>query len=1085
MADILADLCETLPDVDDPDYVKKINNKKEFLFSDYVPKTFGDPRSHQVNAFRQWGSQSPSQSAFLFWRTGAGKGRYIAKMMEYIADHPQRFQSTKNSHRFLVIVQASVIPQWKTELEKHEVFTSAKLRNKNTSYKVTGREVALTFSISKVVKLMRLDKFAAELRYKTPEEITKMYSTDILVLDEAHLVRTDQVLDDNEIEEFQVKERPVKGKRSTKGDDEMERKINYIQMRRLFRYAKCPMKIVMTATPMFDKPYELASVTSLLLPPERQINIEDFEEARKAGKEVLKAYLEPKLRGMVSFVGQKKHHVKVIDEGEQFYYTNEEEEEVLSNMKIYEVKMGPEQEKVYLKIRQNEDIGGGKKEAFYSKSRQALNSIYINPFDSEKNTRLGFEYNPKDSKGRLKPPEIRDLWHVVIDPPIKKLEGDNDQKRSNLEPHRFTYRYESELFAHCKPRNPNLKLYEEGGELDMERLEVIRRQSAKNAEIILLTHQNFLYQGEGEMVYYYNKLVKSGGGIPLGMDFDLMGYERFIGLTDDIDKMTKRPRYAYITGEPGSTAARNRNIRKIANHPKNLYGEYLRIVITSDVSSTGLSFLNVRKFIHGGTDFNLTRQPEGRTIRTDSHMFFPKERQKFVRRFFMAAALNDGRQTIDHSIWGTVEEKTRDIYPVEEVIEDISTDKFFNQNREADLYKYNPEKLPYDLSTYHLHWAQDEISVIESKIRHAFKMKNSWTLDEIAKMFEYDHDISTIIWTLTLMIERNDIVEDRFGLPWLLQHQNNQFALTPYIQNSVLIDGKTVSDIMSHQYTKIVHIAEPENFERIAKKEIKVNLDSTSQQDESSISDFVTKWNTFNSLQKLVYLEKALAKKIKNKDIALFILKKLDAVWFKDNDIIFHYYDDTKVNGNEGAFQNNRLKIDSKTEGTKMRILTSGSSEFRDATIQETERANKIVNDLWKTQEKQFFQEQKGEFFIIENVSSDGKIRIRRKGNNVKFKADGTIDMRTVPRGIIPTNFKPAQVLELLWSVKVPSGTEDTITPGRIDMLKVVKEKDKNANEYDNEKLKFYYSWVKYNTLKQMTDALIKYGKEKGFYARR
>ena len=236
MSITLADLCEVNPDFDDPKYKEKISNKKEFKFADYVPDQFGDPRNHQLNTWRQWGPQAPPASIAFFWRTGAGKGRVIAKIMEMIADNPRRFENKENTQRFIIIVQASVIPQWKTELAKHDVFTTAKLRDPASRYKNMGKEQALSISISKVVKLMKIDEFSIELRTKTPEQIRKAWSTDILVLDEAHVVRSKTVLTDDEIKEFDVKEKKKGFEKRTKDLDEEGQKINYMQMRRLFLY---------------------------------------------------------------------------------------------------------------------------------------------------------------------------------------------------------------------------------------------------------------------------------------------------------------------------------------------------------------------------------------------------------------------------------------------------------------------------------------------------------------------------------------------------------------------------------------------------------------------------------------------------------------------------------------------------------------------------------------------------------------------------------------------------------------------------------------------------------------------------------
>src|SRR5690606_24903635 len=154
-------------------------------------------------------------------------------------------------------------------------------------------------------------------------------------------------------------------------------------------------------------------------------------------------------------------------------------------------------------------------------------------------------------------------------------------------------------------------------------------------------------------------------------------------------------------GEPGSTAARARNVRAIANHPLNAFGDKLAIVIASDAAAVGLSFVNARKIIHNGAVFSVTRQPEGRVNRTDSHRNFKLQRQRFVRRYYMACTLGDGSQTIDHKLWWDVQEKENVIVPVEEVLHEISWDCGMYPGRCREAYKGTPS----DFTTYHLHWA--------------------------------------------------------------------------------------------------------------------------------------------------------------------------------------------------------------------------------------------------------------------------------------------------------------------------------------------------------------------------------------------
>jgi hypothetical protein len=310
----------------------------------------------------------------------------------------------------------------------------------------------------------------------------------------------------------------------------------------------------------------------------------------------------------------------VIDEGKTFIRIVDGEE-VRSTLKIVEVRMLPEQDAVYESILSHEEVlpAGVKKrsgEKFHSRTRQALNFVYLNP-DPSKNTYQGFEYFRDPNR-----PLLKKDGYVRIEPPLRALvdadyreglpetneEGEvikKKQRRKDLAPYRFTFRYEKELFAGCPPRNPDLKFF---GELDPKTMAVIERMSAKVAKIIRIVHnnENMLFPFEGEMAFYFNSWVKNGGCIPTAMCFDRIGYERFLGEHNDAESLDDRPRYALMTGEPGSTTSRNRNIKDVANHPSNAFGQKIMIIIASDVLSMGTSLTNGRKFIHGGPNYSLT-----------------------------------------------------------------------------------------------------------------------------------------------------------------------------------------------------------------------------------------------------------------------------------------------------------------------------------------------------------------------------------------------------------------------------------------------------------------------------------------------
>jgi hypothetical protein len=1063
----LADLAETYPDASDPDFNKKIADKKEFVGPEYLPK-YGDARAHQRNAFRLLGAQSGPQSIMIVWNTGMGKSLPIKDIIRSIIDFPERFG---RKFRCIIAVKAAVIPSWQAELAKSQEFTTVKLRSDSSSYEAQGRTHALSAAIGKKVKLVKLDKFAKKLSRLTGDEIRAKYSVDMVVIDEAHFLRT--------IKDIKTLKEDSK---IDPRDEQFVSKITYIQTKRLAKYAEIGLKISLTATPMYDSPEELVSTTSFTQPLDKQLSLADFQRAYSEGRDALKAYLEPKLRGHISVISGMAGLPPVFDQGRSFQRVLESGEIVESIVKVVSVEMLPEQEAVYRSVVGSEDNGQKTErsnETFYVQSRQSLRFIFIDPTKPSRNTYAGFE--DEIYAGKV----IKESF-IISDPPLrpakdkakkdgtitktvtlqtakeqiekkatemkengKKRKGEGKQKIV----HKFKFRFEAELFKDCPPRPSNLKAFGKGSELDPARLKVIKRMSASYAKVIQFVHSDMRYQNEGEMAFYFHPWIRNGGCIPLGMCFDLMGYERFDGIHNNADLLDERPRYAFMTGEPGSTAARNRNIRDVANHPSNRFGQKIMIVLASDVSAVGVSFINGRKFIYGGPTFNLIHQPEGRVRRTDSHRFFPEARQKFVRRYLMATSTSGGEQTVDHDVWWLTQQKDQGIEPVSEILSEISIESgLFNQDvrEEYNTVQGVPRT---DLSTYHLFWADKEMAAIEQRIRECYRIKTSWALTEFNALLSKMHDSRTIVWTLADMISRQDIINDRFGFPHPLREHNGVYFLGSLMSN----------DRLEEDYVKNIKIEIPDNFRLITETVVK---ESAKKEEKVSLVEFKKKWtarDVATGAMRVASLENALTGQISDPEVRNFVLTDLQVCWARTNNYIFHYLEETRPKGNSGSYQNNKERIDSKKGDVIIRILENNGKNFRNANLMEIANCVKIINANWIAREEHIKANLKkvgANFLLIYNVSSDRELRIKKLVAQ-KISKTGKPDGRS-ERGKVVTLYTPLEIVEFLWEIKVPNseGPEDIPSHRNVLIRELGRVSEKIAEEWSIEKMQHYYSWL-------------------------
>ena len=488
------------------------------------------------------------------------------------------------------------------------------------------------------------------------------------------------------------------------------------------------------------------------------------------------------------------------------------------------------------------------------------------------------------------------------------------------------------------------------------------------------------------------------------------------------------------------------------------------IIIASDVTSTGLSFTNVRKFIHGGPSFNLTRQPEGRTNRADSHRAFSRPEQRFVRRYLMAATLGDGTQTIDHQIWYQIQEKEAGIIPPEKALGDISVDCAFN-NRNGTCFNQLEDVVPQsDLTTYHLHWATQEFDTIEKRIRHFFLMKPAYAFEDLKLLLSDSHSESTLAWTLTSMIGRRDLIRDRFGFCRVLREHHGVYYLAGSFETTRPSDETMSHPILSHdrfleEYSSVFRVPLPEDFTTMSAKVIAQSVKSVLP--DHDLNAFKLSWEKVDGEVRMVELERALTGQIENREVAAFVLRDLDVAWFKDGKSIFHYLDEVRPKGNGGAYQANRHKIDGKAGKVSIRILHQGDSAFKAANDGETARAVKMINDRWTKRDALIASQSGVKFTVINNASSDRQIRIR-DDSNVKIKADQSRDMRG-DKGRLWNLHDLTTLLGYIWDMQYENPNKIVNEPGSNDITanyvrkRLVKVDTKN---WPPARFTFYWRWL-------------------------
>lgn len=208
--------------------------------------------------------------------------------------------------------------------------------------------------------------------------------------------------------------------------------------------------------------------------------------------------------------------------------------------------------------------------------------------------------------------------------------------------------YEDDSFRAEKDDEKKTKIYEsmtKNGHFSLNK--TLKLYSPKFYEI--LTNIGKFVDGEDNptgKILYYSDFRHSGYGSD-AFERVLManGYEKYDSDKKDIEQLVatndKRKRFTFITGKESQE---QRKINKESfNHPKNLKGEYIHIILISSSGAEGISLTCVRQVHIMEPFWNFIRvdQVLGRAIRMRSHVELPPE-ERNVEQYLYLAMLPDG-----------------------------------------------------------------------------------------------------------------------------------------------------------------------------------------------------------------------------------------------------------------------------------------------------------------------------------------------------------------------------------------------------------------------------------------------------------
>lgn len=200
-------------------------------------------------------------------------------------------------------------------------------------------------------------------------------------------------------------------------------------------------------------------------------------------------------------------------------------------------------------------------------------------------------------------------------------------------------------------------------------LNVLKKLSSKYYSILTNILAN-----EKKNHFVYLDLVTGSGAIVFSFLLEMLGYRRTNG-------NEKKPgkRYAIINNETATTA-QIRDIKELFNSDKNKNGEYIQVVIGSDVIVEGISLYNVQEIYIGTPFWNYAKieQAIGRAIRAFSHDALGTNVTVKIHQY---VSVSPGTTSIDVEIYRISNEKDTRIKEIERVIQTSSFDCMLTKKR--------------------------------------------------------------------------------------------------------------------------------------------------------------------------------------------------------------------------------------------------------------------------------------------------------------------------------------------------------------------------------------------------------------------
>lgn len=784
-----------------------IFKKKEFYENrldkiEHKPTIKGKLMKHQENIAKYMAGITPYDGILLFHAMGSGKACSAVGIAEKLRAGPKKVKG---------VIFITRGPTILNNLVKELVYVC-------TDGKYIPDDLDKIQDLMKIAKLKRslkpfynfytIDGFIKILANYTQADIEKKFSNYCIIIDEVHHLRNIK-----DIGEYQL-------------------------IHKFLHTIKNKKVVLMSGTPMSDQPNELADIMNLILPLDNQMPtgsqfdnrflIPETQYVTKLDPDNI-AELKNYIRGRVSYLKSIKSDVMINYVGEKIG--------TLNYLTIFPEILEPDsiQNVNYLLAYKSDIVKSGAKldtsdvdetgdivsAGLYSNSKQASVAVYP---DGSYGT-VGFNrYISESIHTELRTGKQHSVFR------LKTTVQDADGKKID---------------------NLSAFLKKNGNDVE-NKLKQLEKISLGFTHIISKLLEN-ASSSKPKSSFVYCNWVKGSGCILFAKILELFGFTQTVGNETTGGATTggapnKKLRYALLTS---SVCTENQisNYINTFNHPDNMYGEIVNVIIGSKIIGEGISLLNVQD-IHILTphwNFTVTEQALARAVRAFSHNKLEESGVDVVVDIYLHTTIPSSVQkgeyipiiddSIDLKMYERSEDKDISIKRVEQVIKEASIDCALNYRRnyrntgdgdrdcEYNLCDYRCDNVPMeliengvpndllDLSTYRLYYDNHNIRYIQDQIYFLFKTNFILPYEQLRRYFgQYsEFELLSALYNIT---NKNMGISNKYSFTSYIQEQNNNFFLSHLGSNDNILDT---------YYSQYPSIKTQVTFNDIVKRESTIN----------------------------------------------------------------------------------------------------------------------------------------------------------------------------------------------------------------------------------------------------------------------